>query len=525
MAQVLDAIVKEKVVKLRDRFKPPINDNIYKHILKLLKEKVEQGKTSSLTKMPERVRRFWKIHGKEFVDITDLTKYFGRLENGIMVKTGRILLSESLAIEIISKYALEHGKETSSTIHKDLQSKFELPLPFIQTYVKKAINEKVEKNRKWSSQKLQERLSEAHKQAIMEAVENITQSDSNNLDKSLTTIKLVQMGEIESESGETSKSTPLLLIHPKPKRKAKQIKCDNNQQFSKTQFPIFSQPPLSSWQEHPRNLIPELCRQFYHLEWLSGTGGGISIRHGNEIYIAPSGVQKERIQPEDLFIQDLEERFISGPASHKKLKKSECTPLFMNAYTMRGAGAVIHSHSKNAVLATLLYPGKEFQITHQEMIKGIKKGTTGTNYRYDDLLIVPIIENTPFEKDLKDSMAQAMEEYPDTCAVLVRRHGIYVWGDTWERAKTMCECYDYLFDIAVRMKQMGLDPTARPSSENVQHVVTVPLVCQTDEHGIATAETTKQTSENIQVIGCLTIFLTMNIIFIIIVEMKVKSNF
>lgn len=56
----------------------------------------------------------------------------------------------------------------------------------------------------------------------------------------------------------------------------------------------------------------------------------------HEIYIAPSGVQKERIQPEDLFVQDLEDRFISGPPPHKKLKKSQCTPLFMNAYTMRG---------------------------------------------------------------------------------------------------------------------------------------------------------------------------------------------
>lgn len=29
-----------------------------------------------------------------------------------------------------------------------------------------------------------------------------------------------------------------------------------------------------------------------------------------------------------------------------------------------------------------------------------------------------------------------------------------------------CECYDYLFDIAVQMKQHGLDPTAVPKEEN-----------------------------------------------------------
>ena len=35
--------------------------------------------------------------------------------------------------------------------------------------------------------------------------------------------------------------------------------------------------------EHPRNLITELCRQFYHLGWVTGTGGGISIKKGSVI--------------------------------------------------------------------------------------------------------------------------------------------------------------------------------------------------------------------------------------------------
>jgi len=62
---------------------------------------------------------------------------------------------------------------------------------------------------------------------------------------------------------------------------------------------------------------------------------------------------------------------------------------------------------------------------------------TAEYYRYDEELVVPIIENTPHEKDLKKRMAIAMEDYPDSCAVLVRRHGVYVWGPTWEKAKTM----------------------------------------------------------------------------------------
>lgn len=214
--------------------------------------------------------------------------------------------------------------------------------------------------------------------------------------------------------------------------------------------------------EHPRNLIPELCRQFFHLGWCTGTGGGISIKHNDEIYIAPSGVQKELIKPEDMFVIDAKGEVTSEPPPAKKLKKSQCTPLFMNAYTMRDAGAVIHTHSKNALMATLFFEGKEFQISNIEMIKGIKKCKSRTNYRYDDLLVVPIVENTPFEADLKEAMAQAMQDYPETCAVLVRRHGVYVWGKTWQEAKTMCECYDYLFDIAVQMKKAGFDTTSIP---------------------------------------------------------------
>ncbi|CAJ0628888.1 819_t:CDS:2 [Entrophospora sp. SA101] len=213
---------------------------------------------------------------------------------------------------------------------------------------------------------------------------------------------------------------------------------------------INSKDPL-----HPVNLIPELCRLFYKLGWVTGTGGGISIRDGELVYIAPSGVQKERIKPKDLFVLLLSTR--RELRSPERYKPSACTPLFYNAYTLRNANACIHTHSQNAVMVTLLYSNSEvFEITHQEMIKGIRRGSSKENFEYFDSLVVPIIENTAKEEDLTEDMAKIMTKYPETNAVLVRRH------ESWEKAKTMCECYDYLFEIAVKMKSIGLDPAAKP---------------------------------------------------------------
>lgn len=205
-------------------------------------------------------------------------------------------------------------------------------------------------------------------------------------------------------------------------------------------------------------LICELAGAFYHLGWASGTGGGICIREGDEVVIAPSAVQKERMRPEHMFRLSAVDGSIVSRPEDPALRPSECSSLFLKAIQLRGAGAVIHSHSINAVLATLLFED-EFEISHLEMIKGIQ------GMSYHDRLVVPIIENTARECDLADSLGEAILAYPASNAVLVRRHGVYVWGEDWIRAKTQAECYDYLFDAAVRMRRMGI-PTTQDEGGN-----------------------------------------------------------
>jgi methylthioribulose-1-phosphate dehydratase len=171
------------------------------------------------------------------------------------------------------------------------------------------------------------------------------------------------------------------------------------------------------------------------------------------VIVAPSGVQKERMTPEQMFTLRLDGTMISRPAD-ADLRPSDCSSLFLAAMRLRGAGAVIHSHSIHAMIATLLFDD-EFVISDLEMIKGIE------GMSYHDRLVVPIIENTTRECDLTASLEAAIVNDPQTQAVLVRRHGVYVWGRDWVQAKTQAECYDYLFRAAAEMRRLGI-PTAAP---------------------------------------------------------------
>ena len=205
---------------------------------------------------------------------------------------------------------------------------------------------------------------------------------------------------------------------------------------------------ISDDPHHPANHICTLCRNFYALGWVTGTGGGTSIRKGPHIFIAPSGVQKELMQPHDIFVLDYATRtYLRKPPV---LKPSACTPLFLAGFD-RGAGCCIHTHSQAAVLVTLLVERdtketredvteKCFEIEMIEQIKGIPKGKGKEGMLgYYDRLRVPIIENTAHEENLTASLEVAMDKYPDTYAVLVRRHGVYVWGDNVHKAKTQAE--------------------------------------------------------------------------------------
>lgn len=198
-----------------------------------------------------------------------------------------------------------------------------------------------------------------------------------------------------------------------------------------------------------RQRICELCRLFWQLGWASGTGGGISVRSGETIFMAPSGVEKENISPEQIFELDLQGRVTKAPAPGFKL--TACAPLFLAAFKHRNAGAVLHSHSLDIVLASMLVPpGEPLRLTRLEMMKGLE------GVGYFDTHEIPVIDNTALEHELEARLEKAILANPQANAVIVRNHGVYIWGRDVVHAKTQAECLDWLCKAVVRMHAAGI---------------------------------------------------------------------
>lgn len=118
-----------------------------------------------------------------------------------------------------------------------------------------------------------------------------------------------------------------------------------------------------------RALICELCHDFYHQGWASGTGEAFLCATESVSLWLQAACKKSECRPKDNRLN--REGEVIEPPQTPGLKVSARRRLFLHAYTLLNAGAVIHSHGINAMLATLIYE-KNFVIANQEMLKGIQ---------------------------------------------------------------------------------------------------------------------------------------------------------
>ena len=145
--------------------------------------------------------------------------------------------------------------------------------------------------------------------------------------------------------------------------------------------------------------------------------------------MSPSGIDKGELTPDQVLLIDDNAQVVS----QHNAKPSDESLLHIRIVKERKAGAVLHTHSVwGTVLSDMHANGNRggLKIEGFEMLKGLQGVKSHEHSEW-----LPIIENSQDMPALAETIGQTLIEHPAAHGVLLRRHGLYSWGENLAQAK------------------------------------------------------------------------------------------
>jgi methylthioribulose-1-phosphate dehydratase len=183
-------------------------------------------------------------------------------------------------------------------------------------------------------------------------------------------------------------------------------------------------------------------RLFYARGWVLGTSGNFSAVTSREplrLAITSSGVDKGALVAEHILEIDAAAQIVAGTG-----RPSAETLLHLSVVRLRGAGAVLHTHSiwSNIVSGA---SREGIAIEGHEMLKGLDGITTHEHREW-----LPVIDNSQDMPRLAQAVEQTLHAHPQAHGFLLRRHGLYTWGRDLAEAKRHVEIFEFLLEVMGR---------------------------------------------------------------------------
>jgi methylthioribulose-1-phosphate dehydratase len=188
--------------------------------------------------------------------------------------------------------------------------------------------------------------------------------------------------------------------------------------------------------------------------WVPATSGNFSFRSsvedGGRIFITASGLDKGAISPGDLLEIDLSCRVLAGPGpldNLDKVKPSAETKLHGVIYRDRpDARAIFHVHSIwNTLISDRFADDGAVVLEEYEMLKALSWVAT-----HEHRELVTVLENSQDYAALSLLLTETLLENPTAHGVLLRRHGLYTWGESIAGARRHLEALEFLFEVESR---------------------------------------------------------------------------
>jgi methylthioribulose-1-phosphate dehydratase len=199
-----------------------------------------------------------------------------------------------------------------------------------------------------------------------------------------------------------------------------------------------------TFEEAARRLV-DVGRRFDSRGWVLGTSGNFSLVLSQQplrLAMTPSGAFKGELTAAG--IVEVDEA--GTPVGGAPARPSAEAGLHLEIARLRGAGAVLHTHSVwSTVLSDRHASSKGLAIEGYEMLKGLAGVSTHAHYEW-----VPILENDQDMERLAAAVGDTLNQHPAAHAFLLRRHGMYTWGDTLAEAIRHVEIMEFLLEAVGR---------------------------------------------------------------------------
>ncbi|WP_433749171.1 methylthioribulose 1-phosphate dehydratase [Falsibacillus pallidus] len=194
------------------------------------------------------------------------------------------------------------------------------------------------------------------------------------------------------------------------------------------------------------NELADIKDELAARDWFMGTSGNLSIKTGESIdgfLVTASGKDKRRRTSEDFLLVDFEGR----PIGETVLTPSAETLLHCEIYKNTKAGCSLHVHTvANNVVSEIYGDDGEIDFQGQELIKAFGL------WDEDASLNIPIIPNHAYIPELAKEFQKHVNG--DKGAVLIRNHGITVWGKSGFEAKKLLEACEFIFQYHLSLLQI-----------------------------------------------------------------------
>lgn len=190
--------------------------------------------------------------------------------------------------------------------------------------------------------------------------------------------------------------------------------------------------------------------------WMRATAGNLSAVVGRDplrLVVTASAVDKGELVETDVVLIDADGSAVAVDGIETKRPSAEAE-LHAHIAATTGAGAVVHVHALASVVAAERFPDG-VPIAEVEMVKAFGHDADGT-------AVIPVIANSQSMQVLAERLDAVRD--PAVPAVIVARHGMYVWGDTLRQARHHVEGIEWALNFVNAVTAFPDHTTGGPRS-------------------------------------------------------------